>query len=270
VTPVDLHCDLVGPETAPALLLGGSLGTTRAMWEPQLGPLSARHRVIAFDHRGHGRSPVPRGPYTIADLGADVLALMDRLGLERASYCGLSIGGMVGQWLAISAPERIERLILICTSAYLPPADAWRERAAAVRAAGTPAVVADAVVARWFTADWAKRNPDVVARHRQMICDTPADGYAACCEAIAAMDLRPSLGLISAPTLVIAARQDPATPPEHGEAIAASVPGATLEVLDAAAHLASVERAEAVTALVAAHLQAPAAASPAVDRPRGA
>ncbi|MGH2872334.1 MAG: 3-oxoadipate enol-lactonase [Solirubrobacteraceae bacterium] len=259
--PVDLDCEVHGPADAPALLLGGSLGTTRAIWDPQVTALADRHRLVAFDHRGHGGSPVPNGPYAIADLGRDVLALMDRLALPRASYCGLSIGGMVGQWLASNAPDRIERLVLICTSARLPPAHAWHERAATVRAAGSPAGVAEAVVGRWFTPAWARRNPELVERHRRMICATPAGGYAACCEAIATMDLRPALKLIAAPTLVIAGRQDPSIPPEHGAAIAAEIPGARLEMLDPAAHLASVEQAAAVTALIAGHLGASQAPS---------
>jgi 3-oxoadipate enol-lactonase len=257
--PVDLNCAGAGPDGAPVLLLGGSLGTTLAMWEPQLAPLSATHRVIRFDHRGHGGSPVPNGPYSIDALGEDVLAMMDRLGIRRAAYCGLSIGGMVGQWLAINAPDRIGELILICTSAHLP-GPAFRERAATVRAAGTPAVVADAVVSRWFTAPWTQRHPDVVAGYREMISSIDSEGYAGCCEAIAAMDLRGGLRWISAPTLVIAGRQDPAIPPEHGEAISRAVAGARLEVLDPAAHLASVERADDVTVLIAGHLGAASAA----------
>jgi 3-oxoadipate enol-lactonase len=262
--PVDLNCDIAGPDGAPVLLLGGSLGTTLAMWEPQLPQLSVRHRVIRFDHRGHGGSPVPNGPYSIDALGGDVLAMLDRLGIRRAAYCGLSIGGMVGQWLAINAPDRIEQLILICTSPHLPPLSAWQDRAAAVRAAGTPEVVADAVLSRWFTPAWAERHPDVVAGYRRMISSVDPEGYAGCCEALAALDLRSGLGRISAPTLVIAGRQDPATPPEHGEAIATAVAGARLEVLDPAAHLASAERADAVTALIAGHLGV--ASATAVDR----
>jgi 3-oxoadipate enol-lactonase len=254
--PVDLNCSAGGPDDAPVLLLGGSLGTTLDMWEPQVPALSQRHRVIRFEHRGHGGSPVPNGPYTMDDLGQDVLTLIDRLGLERVSYCGLSIGGMVGQWLAINAPDRIDRLILICTSAYLPPAEGWRDRAAAVRGAGTPEVIADAVLGRWFTPPFAAANPELVARYRRMISSISAEGYAGCCEAIATMDLRTGLPGITAPTLVIGGRQDPSIPPEHGEAIAAAIPGARCEVLDPAAHLASVERAECVTALIADHLGA--------------
>ena len=191
--PVDLNCSASGPDDAPVLLLGGSLGTTLEMWDPQVPELSATHRVIRFDHRGHGGSPVPTGPYTIGDLGADVVTMIDRLDLARVSYCGLSIGGMVGQWLAINAPERIDRLILICTSAYLPPSESWHERAAAVRAAGTPGVVADAVLGRWFTPAYAASHPDIVARYRAMIAGIDAEGYAGCCEAIAGMDLRGGL-----------------------------------------------------------------------------
>ena len=252
--PVDLNCAATGPENAPVLLLGGSLGTTLDMWDPQVGELSRTHRVIRFEHRGHGGSPVPNGPYTIDELGGDVVTLLDRLALSRVSYCGLSIGGMVGQWLAINAPERIDRLILLCTAPYLPPASAWHERAAAVREAGTPEVVADAVLGRWFTPQYAASHREVVARYRSMLCGVDAEGYAGCCEAIAAMDLRAGLPGISAPTLVVAGRQDPSIGPEHGQAIAAAVPGARLEILDPAAHLASVERADAVTPLIAEHL----------------
>jgi 3-oxoadipate enol-lactonase len=254
VIPVDLNCSASGPEDAPVLLLGGSLGTTLHMWDPQVPVLSADHRVIRFEHRGHGGSPVPNGPYSIDELGADVLTMLDRLDLPRVSYCGLSIGGMVGQWLAINAPERVDRLILLCTSAHLPPAENWQERAAAVREAGSPEVVADAVLARWFTPAFAESHRDIVARYRAMISAIDGEGYAGCCEAIAAMDLRAGLPGITAPTLVVAGRQDPSIPPEHAEAIAAAVPGARLEILDPSAHLASVERAETVTSLIAEHL----------------
>ena len=254
MSAVGLAYERTGPENAPPLLLGGSLGTTHAMWAPQVDALSARWDTIAFDHRGHGRSPVPDGPYSIATLGGDVLALMDHLGLERASYCGLSLGGMVGQWLAINAPERIDRLILISTAAHLPPARAWHERGEAVREAGSAAAVADAVVARWFTPPFAADHPQIAAAYRAMIAASPAEGYAACCEAIADYDVRPGLPSVSAPTLVIAGAQDPAAPPELGRAIADAVPGARFEQLDPGAHLISVERPEEVTRLITGHL----------------
>jgi 3-oxoadipate enol-lactonase len=254
MTSVELHHRIDGRGDGPALLLGGSLGTTLEMWEPQL-PLGRVRRLIRFDHRGHGRSPVPPGPYSIADLGGDVVALMDRLGLERASYCGLSIGGMVGQWLAINAPERIEKLILICTAAFLPPRSNWVERAELVRTAGTAAVMADTVIRRWFTPPFAQTHHELVARYRAMIATTAAEGYASCCEAIADLDVRAGLAGITAPTLVIAGAEDPSIPAEHGERIAQAIPGALIEVLDPAAHLASVERAADVNRLIVNHLE---------------
>ena len=254
MTPVDLHYRLAGPEGGAPLLLGGSLGTTIAMWDPQVPSLAERLRVIAFDHRGHGGSPVSPGPYAIEDLGRDVLGVLDRLEIPRASYCGLSVGGMVGMWLAANAPERVDRLVLICTAPHLPPASAWTERAAAVREAGSPRVIARTVVGRWFTPAFASEHPGIVERYRAMIAATRAEGYAGCCEAIAQLDLRPALPTISAPTLVIAGAEDPSTPPEHAHAIADAIPGAQLVVLEHAAHLSSVEQAEAVTKLISDHL----------------
>lgn len=251
----ELHYEREGAADAPALVLGSSLGTTLEMWDPQVPELRAAHDLVRFDHRGHGRSPVPGGPYSIDDLGTDVLRLLDVMELARVSYCGLSLGGMVGMWLAINAPERIDRLVLLCTSAHLPPASGWHERAATVRSAGSSEPIADAVLGRWFTEPFKREHPDVVARHRRMVADTPPEGYAACCEAIAALDLRDRLPRIVAPTLVIGAAQDPSTPPEHQRAIAAAVPGARLEILDPCAHLASVERADLVSMLIAEHLK---------------
>ena len=237
-----------GPPNAPTLLLGPSLGSTVAMWKPQVPALSRHLRVVRFDHRGHGGSPVLPEPCTVDDLGRDVLELMDHLGVARGHYAGLSLGGMVGMWLAAHAPERIDRLVLLCTGACLPPAQGWLDRAAAVRAAGMGAV-ADAVLARWFTDGFTETAP-----YRQMLLATPVDGYAACCEAIAGLDLRPVLGGIRSPTLVIAGELDPATPPELGRQIAAAVPGARFVVVPGAAHLANVERADVVTELLASHL----------------
>jgi 3-oxoadipate enol-lactonase len=180
---------------------------------------------------------------------------MDALGIERAAYVGLSIGGMVGQWLAVHAPQRLAALVVICSAAHLPPPDPWRERAATVRAAGTAEVVADAVVARWFTPRFAAARPHVVSRHRAMIATTDAEGYASCCEAIAGLDVRAGLPAVMTPTLVIGGAQDPAIPPEHQRAIAAAIPGSRLEILDPAAHLATVERPGEVTQLIGAHLR---------------
>jgi pimeloyl-ACP methyl ester carboxylesterase len=160
--PVALHHEIFGPTHALPVLLGGSLGTTLAMWDGQ-APLARHIRMIRYDHRGHGGSPAPRGPYEIADLGRDILALMDRLGLERASHCGVSLGGMVGMWLGANAAERVDRLVLICTSAHMAPASAWADRAATVRRSGGTEAIADAVVERWLTPG---TPPHVPARPR--------------------------------------------------------------------------------------------------------
>jgi 3-oxoadipate enol-lactonase len=254
VTALELAHMIAGPESAPPVLFGGSLGTNLGMWEPQVAALSACLRVITFDHRGHGRSPVPAGPYEIAQMGSDVVALIDRLGLDRVSYAGLSIGGMVGQWLAANHPERIERLVLMATSAHLDPTGAFAQRAATVRAAGTSEVVADAVIERWFTPHWSESHGAVVDRMREMIATTPAEGYAACCEAISTFDVREDLARIASPTLVIGGADDPAIPPQHQQAIAAAVGGARLEIIEDAAHLLSVQHAERVNGLIADHL----------------
>jgi 3-oxoadipate enol-lactonase len=251
-----LHHEDGGPRDAPAVLLAGSLGTTLRMWDPQADALRADHglRVVAYDQLGHGASPVPPGPYAIEQLGRAALALMDHLGLERASFAGVSIGGMVGQWLAAHAPERVERLVLICTSAYVGPPEPWRERAATVRAAGTVEVVADAVAGRWLTPAYAAAHPPVAAALRAMLAGQPPAGYAACCEALATLDLRPVLAGIRARTLVVGGAQDAAIPPVHQERLAAVIPGARLALLDPGAHVVSVERADVVTDLIADHL----------------
>jgi len=251
---IDVSYDITGPDDEPVLVLSNSLGSTGAMWDPQVPTLARRLRVVRYEHRGHGGSPVPPGPYSLDDLGADALALLDRLGLEHVHWCGLSLGGMVGMWLAINAPERIDRLVLCCTSARLGPPEMWAQRAETVRAEGVEAV-ADAGIGRWLTEDFIAREPEKTAAVRAMLVATPDEGYAGCCAAIEHMDLIPELGAVRAPTLVIAVRQDPATPPEHGERIGAGIPGARLELVDAA-HLATIEQPVVMTDLIAEHLVA--------------
>jgi 3-oxoadipate enol-lactonase/4-carboxymuconolactone decarboxylase len=253
MTAVHVHHTDNGPVDAPVVLLLGSLGSTLEMWDPQVAALAARFRVVTYDARGHGRSPVPAGPYALDDLVDDAVALLERLRVDRASIVGLSLGGMTAMRLAVREPHRVDRLALLCTSAWLGPAAAWHDRAALVRAEGA-AAVADAVVARWFTEELRTRSPQVVARMRDMIADTPKEGYAACCEAIAGMDVRGDLGQITAPTLVVAGAEDPATPPEHLTAIADHLTDASLVVLPHAAHLASWEQSVAVNAALLVHL----------------
>jgi 3-oxoadipate enol-lactonase len=241
-------------KTASVLLLGGSLGATMAMWDPVVPALAERVRLVRFDHRGHGGSPAPPGPYAIADLGADVLALLDRLGTPRAAYCGVSLGGMVGLWLAAHAPDRIDSLVVCSTSAHPGNPGAWAERAAAVAAARTTAPIADAVVARWLTADFAARRPDVAHGLRAMLLASPPDGYAACCPVLERLDLRDDLARIRAPTLVIAGAEDTSIPPDHGRAIAGAVPGARFELIASAAHIPMAECPDRVAALILEHL----------------
>ena len=249
---VEVHYLLEGPEDALVLVLSNSLGTTLAMWDEQAPALSERFRLLRYDHRGHGGSPVPPGPYKIEDLGRDVLVLLDRLEVERFSFCGLSIGGMVGMWLAGEAPERVERLVVCCTSARFAP-DTFDSRARTVRAEGMSAI-ADAVVERWFTPAFHTSRPDVVEWARRMLLDSPAEGYAGCCEAVRDADLSGRLGKISAPTLVVAGADDPAAPPEEAELIRDSIPNASLEVISDAAHLANMEVPEAITQAILDHL----------------
>jgi 3-oxoadipate enol-lactonase len=246
---------LDGPPGAPVLVLGTSLGTSAAVWERQVGQFRERFRLLRFELPGHGGSPSPPGPYTVSGLGRGVLAVLDSLGVERAAYCGISLGGMIGMWLAAHAPERITALGLVCTSAYLPPASSWLARGDQVRAAGM-AAVAGPVISRWFTPEYASRAPAVIDAFRAEFERTDPGGYANCCAAIAAMDQRPTLGAITAPTLILAGAADPATPPEHGRVIARGIGGARLEVIPAAAHLAPVSAPERVTAALLAHLRA--------------
>ncbi|TCC35775.1 3-oxoadipate enol-lactonase [Kribbella speibonae] len=243
-----------GRSDAPTVVLANSLGSTWEMWDANLASLERHFRVVRFDTRGHGRSPVPPGPYTIDDLTDDVVELLDSLELERAHLVGLSLGGMAGLRLAAREPERVDRLVVLCAGARLDPSSAWTDRAALVRARGT-AAVAEAVVQRWYTAPWLDRHPRIRKESEEMVASTPPDGYAACCEVIAAMDLLDDLPSITAPTLAIAGADDPATPPWQLERIATTVADGKLLVVPEAAHLASAERPDLVTPAVIAHLQ---------------
>jgi 3-oxoadipate enol-lactonase len=251
--PVRLAASLDGPRRGPVLVLGNSLGTTREIWEPQLLALGDGFRLLRYEHRGHGGSPAPPGPYAIADLAADVLRLLDDFGVERASYCGISLGGMIGMWLAAHVPDRIDVLGLCCTSAYLPPAQGWADRAAQMRRAGM-ASISGQVVGRFFTSAFRDRDPAIPAAYTAALEGIDPEGYAGCCEAIAAMDLRGSLAAIATPTLVIAGAEDPATPPWHGAVIAQGIRNSRLAVVRGAAHLANVSAPGEITAALRAHL----------------
>jgi 3-oxoadipate enol-lactonase len=251
--PLPLVSYLEGPPGAPVLVLGNSLGTSRAVWDRQIPALAARFRLLRFELPGHGGSPAADGPYTIAQLGAGVVKLLDQHDIEHAAYCGISLGGMIGMWLAACSAGRIDALGLVCTSAYLPPASGWLARAVQVRAAGMASIVEQSL-GRWFNRAFAQREPEAIAAFGADLERTDASGYAGCCEAIAAMDLRPVLGSVTTPTLVISAAEDPATPPAHGALIAAAIPGARLRVIRGTAHLANVGAPGEVTAALLDHL----------------
>jgi 3-oxoadipate enol-lactonase len=234
---------LDGPSTAPVLVLPSSLGTSVDLWEANL-----RHwpsfRVLRYDQAGND---------SIDGFGQDLLRLLDALELERVSVCGLSLGGATAMWFAANAGERLERLVLACTSATFGEPGPWLERAALVRTGGLEPI-ADSILANWFTASFAVANSETVARFKALLTGTPREPYARCCEAIARWDFREQLTEVRVPTLVIGAAEDPSTPREHAELIAARIDDAKLAVLPHAAHLANVEQPEAFAALVSEHV----------------
>lgn len=235
-----------GPSGASVLVLSNSLGTDLTMWEPQMPAFTRHFRVLRYDTRGHGASAATPGPYRIAQLGADVLALLDALGLDRVHFCGLSMGGMIGQWLGVNAGARLGRLVLCNTAALIGPADLWDKRIAAVEAGGMAAIT-DGVIARWFTDAFVAGHPEAVAPVRAVLEATDPAGYTAACAAVRDMDQRAAVAAITVPTLVIAGTHDLATPPADGRFLAGAIPGARYLELPAA-HLSNIEDADAFTA----------------------
>lgn len=243
-----------GPDAAPVLLLSNSLGTSLDMWTPQMEAWTRDFRVLRYDQRGHGASDAPVGAYSMDRLGRDVVELLDALGLAKVHFCGLSLGGMVGQWLGLHAPDRLNRLVLANTSSWMGPPSGWDARIALVREQGM-APLARASVERWFTADFVAAAPDAIAPIVSTLEATNSGGYAGCCAAIRDMDMRRVVGLIAGPALVIGGLRDPSTPPSHSEALAAAIPDARLQMLEAA-HLANVEQPVPFAEAVLAHLSA--------------
>lgn len=237
-----------GDTAASPLLLSNSLGSDMRLWDGQVAAFAERHFVVRYDARGHGVSDAPAGPYALKRLALDALELLDALGIARAAVCGVSLGGMVAMWLGAHAAGRVKALVLANTSAHLGPRDAWDARIAAIEAGGVEAI-ADAVLARWFTPAFAAAHPDTVAGSRAMLIATPSAGYAAACGAIRDMDVRPDLGAIRAPTMVIAGAEDPATPPAHAAGIAEGIAGSRFVTLPSA-HLANLACAPAFNAAV--------------------
>jgi 3-oxoadipate enol-lactonase len=241
-----------GDPALPVLMLSNSLGTSMAMWESQLEAFMRTHHVLRYDSRGHGGSDAPAGAYSIDRLGCDAVELMDALDLATVDFCGLSKGGMVGQWLGYRHPDRLRHLILANTSAYMGPAAGWQGRIATVVSQGM-AAICDAVLDRWFTPEFLARNGDGIDSVRGQFLATSAQGYAGCCAAIRDMDLRPTARLIDVPTLVIGGSRDPATPPDHADHLGREIPQAILFLIEAA-HLSNVECPRSFTDLVQAFL----------------
>jgi 3-oxoadipate enol-lactonase len=234
-----------GPDDADVVMLANSLGTDHRLWAPQMPTLTAHFRVLRYDARGHGASTVPQGDYTLDRLGTDALDVLDALGIDHVSFSGISLGGMVGQWLGIHAPQRLGSLVLCNTSAYMGPPEGWQTRIATVRAQGMSAMV-QPVLERWFTAEFLAREPEAVQVTRSMLLSTSPAGYAGCCAAIRDMDLRRLGSKIPVSTLIIGGSSDPATPPAHAEALQAQIPDSRLVMLPAA-HLSNLEVPEEFT-----------------------
>ena len=231
-----------GDAAAPALILSNSLGTTLEMWDPQVPAFAKDHRLIRYDARGHGGSPVTPGPYSFADLGQDVLAVLDALHIERAAFCGISMGGHTGLWLAIHAASRIGAVAVCNSAAKIGTPQAWNERAAMVRAGGPASMqaLAESSPGRWFSADFVRTYPAQVQLAQAWIAGTSPQGYAGCCEALAASDLRDVLARITTPTLLLAGASDPVTTVADAQAMQAGIAGAQLQVVPAS-HLSNLE-----------------------------
>ena len=258
MAPVRLNHRFDGPADGPVVVLASAVGTTAEVWDPIVSAFAERHRILRYDHRGHGGSPAPPGPYAMADLAGDLLDLLDAHAIDRASLCGLAIGGMVALRLAIDEPARVDRLVLMCTSAAPGNEGRWRARAAAVRAGGLEPV-ADEIMARWATPGFIRRDPPGWARLRAAFCANDPEGYASCCDAIRTFDVAARLPEIAAPTLVIGADLDEGLPLDHQERLHTGIPGSTLAVVEGAAHIPLLDQPTEVARLVEDSLRIPAA-----------
>ncbi len=243
---------LGGPPAAPSLVLVGSLGTTRAVWADQVNALRPWFRLLVVEHPGHGGAGVPEGQGSLDALGKRLLRLLDQLGAERCYFAGLSLGGLVGMWLASRHPERVERLAVICSAARFDSAT-FGERASLVRDRGLGAV-APSVLSRWFTEPFAQDHPEVTAKYAAIFSSVDPAGYAYCCEAIASADLRADLSRIQAPTLVLGGALDPVVPPAIATRVAGAIKGSLLCVLPSTAHLANVEKPDQINEILLNHL----------------
>jgi len=247
-----IHYSLEGQSGTPALLFSNSLGTNYSMWDPQVPELRKKFRVLRYDTRGHGQSSLTPGPYSIEQLGKDVIALLDALDLDRVHFCGLSMGGMIGMWLGVNVPERLNKLVLCNIAARIGTPETWNARIEAVRTNGMKSV-APAVVERWFSPAFRQKAPETISNTQKVLENANPDGYAACCAAVRDFDFREQLSRIRMPTLVIAGALDPATPPADGRFLAHHIPGARYAELNAA-HLSNIEDQDRFNSEVAAFL----------------
>ena len=248
-----IHYALEGPESAPVVVFSNSLGTDYSMWDPQAGALSKRFRILRYDTRGHGQSSVTPGPYSIDSLAKDVVNLLDALRLNRVHFCGLSMGGMIGMWLGINVPERLDKLILSSTAVKIGTAETWNTRIATVRKEGMRPVAA-AAIERWFTVSFREKAPAAVAATKKVVDETNPEGYAACCAAVRDFDFRDKIGALRLPVLAIAGSSDPATPPADLRFLAEHISGARYVELSGA-HLCNLEDADRFTAEVSSFLE---------------
>ena len=231
--------ELSGEPGAPVVVFSNSLGTNLGMWDPQAEALESRFRVLRHDTRGHGETTVTPGPYSVDQLGRDVLRMLDALNLDRVHFCGLSLGGMIGMWLGVHAPERLHSLVLANTAARIGTVDGWNARIERIREVGLQAAAAS-ILERWLSPEFRLRSPELCQVLERMLVATPAEGYVACCAALRDADLREEIATIRLPVLVIGGAKDLATPPADTRAVAERIPGARYVELDAA-HLSNLE-----------------------------
>jgi 3-oxoadipate enol-lactonase len=245
---------LEGPAGAPVLMFSNSLGTNYSMWDSQAAEFRKTLRILRYDTRGHGESAATPGPYSIEQLSKDVLGLLDDLHLERVHFCGLSMGGMIGMWLGVNAPQRLHKLVLCNTGAKIGTSETWNPRIEAVRKGGMKAI-ASAVIERWFTPAFRTKDSAAVANTQKILEQTNPEGYVACCAAVRDFDYRERVKKIHVPTQVISGAHDPATPPANGRFLAEQIPGARYTELNAA-HLSNIEDRDGFDREVTAFLNA--------------